>query len=96
MRPLPLATGADLGPFTGRRYSGSRVLLGFFRFGRLGLSVPMERFTSGFSSGSGSTAESSGRTFGFLGFTLGRCTHWRTPLDCLAVSALGYPSHRTD
>jgi len=37
-----------------------RVLLGFFRFGLLGLSVPIERLMSGFSIGSSRIAESSG------------------------------------
>ena len=70
--PAFLVTGADLRPPSGLRYSGRRVLFGFLSFERLRLSVPMERLTSGFSSGSSNKAESSGRILGFFGFTLGR------------------------
>ncbi len=52
------------------------MLLGFFNLERLGLSVPMERLTSGCFSPLGRNAESSGWTLGFLGVTFGRCTHW--------------------
>ena len=60
---------------SGLKYGGSRVLLGFFCLGCLGLSVPMERLTSGLSMGLRRMAESSGCTFGFLGVMRGRCTY---------------------
>ena len=69
------APGTVLLPLLGLKYMESSVLLRFFSFERLGLSVPMARLTSGFFNPLGRNAESSGCTLGFSGVTLGRCTH---------------------
>jgi hypothetical protein len=98
MRPLPLATGADLGPFTRRRYREGVV--GYYWDSSV-LSVwayPSQWNDSPLASPAVLAVRPShlAAPSAFWDSPWDVVSIWRTPQDWLAVSALGYRRRQAD